>query len=274
MPPRNQIYVPSVREFRRPRPLDEILQETYTMARQDRTILRNSGLRTVPPNPRYSPALRAANERRRAQAEARRLASNQPVARTPSGRISRAKYTPEERKARRAAALERRRNPIADLISFDIEESRLRPTLAPEERASRRENALRVRTISKLRSSVRDRRMKSEPAKLIKRVNNKTFRSISDASFSADRVSQILNTLGREVARALGVKKPNHAIRVNLNVAAKFEKSEGDDAAFFYNSNRIIHSLSDLDAFLIEQGPRISDPILYKGANEGSSTLR
>ena len=262
----------------------------------------------------YPSGFRLYNERRRAEAEARRLEANEPVGRTPSGRISRARFTPEERSARRAEAnrlrkerskeakakaatakeaekveaeARRKKNakrnarrrvlraarasPIADILALDVGESRPRPAISDEERASRRQTAVRTRTLRKLRSTIRERRLKSEPAVLVKRVVNERFKSISDASFTAERVSQVVNSINREVSRALGLKKPNHAIRIHVNVSGAFEKGTGEKATFFYNINKIIHSLADLDVFLLRIGVQAADPIFYRGSNSTGS---
>jgi rRNA maturation protein Nop10 len=84
---------------------------------------------------RYSPALRAANERRRVEALARR----QLGAHTPSDRRSRARFTPEERPARRREVLRRNvanRNLRSDILVTDVNHTSSRPVLTSEERAT------------------------------------------------------------------------------------------------------------------------------------------
>lgn len=85
---------------------------------------------------RYLPALRAANERRIAEATSRRATEG--VATTPYGQRSRAKYTPEKRRAHRSATM-RAANAnhnivIRDLIAIDIDEAPARPRSARGER--------------------------------------------------------------------------------------------------------------------------------------------
>jgi hypothetical protein len=75
---------------------------------------------------RYPPALRAANERRRAEAQARR----ENATLTPSGRVSRARLSPEQRAAWRREVLRRNnviRYLIRDIVANDIDEARTTP---------------------------------------------------------------------------------------------------------------------------------------------------
>ena len=141
------IRVPAPSELRMPRPFAEVMEETRRMARADDTLTSFLGVPSMM-NPRYSPALRAANERRRQEAAERRSRMAQPVARTPSGRISRARYaTPEARRAgalirRRANAAAREASSLSRVvipISEDVEETpRRRQVLSDAERLNRR----------------------------------------------------------------------------------------------------------------------------------------
>ena len=112
------IQIPSSAEIRRAaerrreefaRVMAEIFQESQALSRRSR----------------QPEGLRIANERRRAQAIARREAAGLPTTRTPGGRFTRARLTPEARVARRRELLTRNTafRAISDVISRDVSET-------------------------------------------------------------------------------------------------------------------------------------------------------
>ena len=141
------IRVPSPQELRSPRSAAQVMSETTAFFAANPSEALRFGFRPIPsmappPNPRYS-GLRAANERRKQEAIARRAAVGAPASRTPAGRVSRAKYaTPEARKAGAIATRRARRaTNLRDIIipiSDDVYENPGRPSLSVEERQVRR----------------------------------------------------------------------------------------------------------------------------------------
>lgn len=128
----------------------EIINRAYTEASRDNTLRRAAGMPPLTGRERQLAALRAANEARKAAAAA--LRAENPGAYTSSGRRSRAKLTKEQRTAARrrtairnnlsrsssgrrilpavrtierayAGLRERQARNIADIMSYDIEES-------------------------------------------------------------------------------------------------------------------------------------------------------
>ena len=149
-----RINVPSLSELRRPRSGADMMAETFRLVRTDPDLVRFTWLPFA--NTKYSPKLRAANERRRLQAIERRAAVGAPAGRTATGRVSKAKYlNPGERHAgalaKRQATIARRdanslRNIFIDLAT-DIVEVAPRRTILQEDRLARRESAMTSRSI-------------------------------------------------------------------------------------------------------------------------------
>ncbi len=127
------IAVPSVAEFRKPRTHDEIFRETIDFANLNPALYELAGVYSRPPAPTpevedvppppakkpYPAGLKRANEKKRADAEKRRRDLGYPTTRTPSGRITRARYSSDKERnqsrsvsnKKRAAARKVAKNP-------------------------------------------------------------------------------------------------------------------------------------------------------------------
>jgi hypothetical protein len=156
------IRVPSVSEF----PTDAYYRSVY------RTAMNNAVSQVPQPRIpiRYPPALRASNERRRAETQARR---GNDVTFTPSGRVSRARLTPEQRAHIRREVLRRNimlRCPLRDILSTDVGESSTRPLLTPEERGTRKRLAVGTKKIVAVRDRIPMKRMLNERWKEVRHV--------------------------------------------------------------------------------------------------------
>ena len=138
-PTRPVINVPSVAEFRKPRSFSELMRDCIDFAERDNSLYELAGVISRPPPPEvesppprakkpYPPGYRKANEKRRADAEARRRALGYPTTRTPSGRITRAKHSSDKERnesrrtsnKRRAAARKAAKKPPPPTIAEPI----------------------------------------------------------------------------------------------------------------------------------------------------------
>jgi hypothetical protein len=163
------IRVPSTSEL----PTDAYYRSVYQTA-------MNNAVSKVP-RPRipirYPPALRAANERRRAEAQARR----ENATLKPSGRVSRARLTPEQRVAGRREIMRRSalyRGPLGDMVSTDVEETHARPVFTPVERDNRKHVDVGTRKIAAVRERIREvKRMNARPTS-VRRVTLAKFPSV------------------------------------------------------------------------------------------------
>jgi hypothetical protein len=90
----------------------------------------------------------------------------------------------------------------------------------------------------------------TEQAKLKKRVQNSKFKPILDASFTAFSVQQIINSVSRELYRAMGIRNANESLKVNIMVQSEFSRvftkiggvTNIEYAKFYYNLKEVINS--------------------------------
>jgi DNA-binding MarR family transcriptional regulator len=161
-PTKMSIRVPSTSEL----PTEAYYRSVYQTA-------MNNALNQVP-------QLRIPNRypRRRSEAQARR---GNNVTLTPSGRVSRARLTPEQRADRRREVLRRNimlRYPIRDILPTDVGESSTRPLLTPEERGTRKRQAVGTKKISAVRDRILMKGMLYERSKVVRHVTPARFPSV------------------------------------------------------------------------------------------------
>ena len=134
------IDVPSPADLPRPMPATEAMRHAVELFQTDVDARKTfriplAALPTMTSRQQYPLGFRAANERRRAEAAARRASDDTP--RTRLGRKSRARYTPEERRARRATLMREMNHERARRVR-ELQISKA----AAAERAKRREYRL------------------------------------------------------------------------------------------------------------------------------------
>ena len=218
-------------------------------------------------------ALRLANERRRAEAIARRAASGLPVTRTPTGRISRARLTPEARSANRRAVLERnnfvRRNPVADIISLDVDEAQPARVFTTEERQARRERAVERRTTRIARTA--------QPARY---PGVKEFYIEIGGPVQRDytiALGQFLVQMKAALLSRLAELQADHSFKTWVSIDCIFRKkvlNEFREFNLFYNDNAVIFSRQDIDDFIAKISTDIpsEDSFIEKGSGADVSS--
>ena len=213
------IRVPSVSEL----PTEAYYRSVYQTA-------MNNAVSQVPqlriPN-RYPPALRAANERRRAEAQARR----ENATLTPSGRVSRARLTPEQRVARRREIMRRNalfRGPLGDIVSTDVEETQARPVFTPVERDNRKRVAVGTRKIAAVRERIREVRRKNARPTSVRRVTPVKFPSVRSSYIKGEGTDSVRNGLRGEIYRQFAEhqKAGEGSFKMWLSLRADFKKTE------------------------------------------------
>jgi len=120
--------------------------------------------------------------------------------------------------------------------------------------AKKKDIQANTKAIEKAREAILNNEVAKEQAKLKKRVQNSKFKSIFDASFTASSVQQIINSVSRELYRAMGIRNANESLKVSIMVQAEVSRvftelggvANVEYAKFYYNLKEVINSESDI----------------------------
>ena len=242
-PTRPTIYVPSAREFRPTRSAAEILRETFAMARNGDVITQISGMSAAAP-----PA----------------APTSAPNQRKP--RPSRARFTPEERKARRAATIRE----TTRLRKERFDEVKLKATAAKEAEARARaakeaaKEARRVAYNARRRAQRLAKKTQLERLQKLTTTLQKLRASIRERRARARQADQfsigspeVVESASQNVARGTDIKirfrnfttaDPEHEDRIMRAVTAVLESSAPPGArlqlVFSLNGDEGGHSFS------------------------------